>query len=209
MKKISILSMLLTGALVTALIPMQGQAQQGTVKLNVNYSINSPVGEFKDFINKTSYRGWTATALYGVTDKLAVGLGTGYHDFYQKYPRGVYPLKDGGDVSAVVSNSLQTIPILLTGQYNFLPNATVQPYVGVGVGGNMVFYRQFLGEFSDTKTKFGFAARPEAGVYVPFRKGGPAGITVNAAYNYMPFNYEGVDRLDNWGAGIGVKFPLQ
>ncbi len=208
MKKLKIVSLLVAGALAVAMFPLSGKAQTGTVKMNLNYSIASPVGDFRDFINKTSFRGWNANVLYGINDKISVGLGTGYTDFYQKYPRAVYKLSSGSDISAVVSNSLQTIPILATGQYNFLPNASVQPYVGVGVGGNLIFYRQFLGEFGDSKTKFGFAARPEAGLYIPFRKSGPAGITVNAAYNYMPFNYGGIKNLDSWGAGIGVKFPL-
>lgn len=209
MKKMSFMALLTVGLGCAALLPSGLQAQQGTVKLNLNYSINSPVGDFKDFISNTSYRGWTASALYGITDKLSVGLGTGYHDFYEKYPRANYKLSTGEDISAVVSNSLQTIPILAQGQYNFLPQATVQPYVGLGVGVNMILYRQFLGEFGNSETRAGFAARPEAGLYIPFRKGGETGVAVNAAYNYMPFNSFGLNGLSNWGAGIGVKFPLR
>jgi len=185
------------------------QAQQGELTLNLNYSINSPVGSFKDFVNKTSYRNWTGSVLYGINDKLSVGFGTGFQDFYQKYPRQLYKLEDGSDISAVVSNSIQAVPLLAQAQYRFTPNATIQPYVALGVGGNLILYRQFVGEFSDSKNKFGFAARPEAGVYIPFRKGGPTGLTLHADYNYMPVNYNDVDRMDNWGAGIGVKFPLR
>lgn len=185
------------------------QAQEGRLNLNINYSINTPAGDFKDFVNKTSYRSWAASLLYGINDKLSVGLGTGFQDFYQKYPRQVYKLEGGGDISAVLSNSVQAIPLLAQVQYNFTPQARIQPYVGVGVGGNLVLYRQYLGEFGSSKNKFGFAARPEAGVFVPFRKGGPAGITLRADYNYMPVNYNDLQGMDNWGAGIGVKFPLQ
>lgn len=209
MKKISIIASMIAGALLVTLMPNQTQAQQGVTKLNIGYNIASPLGSFKDDVNKTSYRGWTATVLYGVTDKISVGLGTGFQDFYQKHPRANYKLVEGGDISAVVSNSIQVVPILATGQYNFLPNAAVQPYAGVGVGGNLIFYRQFLGEFSNSKTKFGFALRPEAGVFIPFGKNNLSGITLNANYNYMPFNYNGVKQLSNWGGGIGVKFPLE
>lgn len=209
MKKISIIASMIAGALLVTLMPNKTQAQQGVTKLNIGYNIASPLGSFKDDVNKTSYRGWTASVLYGVTDKISVGLGTGFQDFYQKHPRSNYKLVEGGDISAVVSNSIQVVPILATGQYNFLPNAAVQPYAGVGVGGNLVFYRQFLGEFSNSKTKFGFAVRPEAGVFIPFGKNKLSGITLNANYNYMPFNYNGVDQLSNWGGGIGVKFPLE
>lgn len=184
-------------------------AQYGRLNLNINYSVNTPVGDFKDVVNKTSYRSWAASLLYGINDKISVGLGTGFQDFYQKYPRQVYKLADGGDISAVLTNSVQTIPILAQAQYNFTPGAVVQPYVGVGVGGNLILYRQYLGEFGSSATKFGFAARPEAGVFIPFRKGGPAGITVRADYNYMPIDYNELQGVNNWGAGVGVKFPLQ
>ncbi|MBO9633777.1 MAG: outer membrane beta-barrel protein [Chitinophagaceae bacterium] len=208
MKKISIIASMIAGALLVTLLPNKSQAQQGVTKLNIGYNIASPLGSFKDEVNKTSFRGWTANVLYGVTDKISVGLGTGYQDFYQKYPRANYKLQDGGDISAVVSNSIQVVPILATGQYNFIPNGVVQPYAGVGVGGNLVFYRQFLGEFANSKTKFGFAVRPEAGLYIPFGKRSMSGITLNANYNYMPFDYNGVKQLSNWSGGIGVKFPL-
>lgn len=209
MKKISIIASMIAGALLVTLLPNQSQAQQGVTKLNIGYNIASPLGAFKDDVNKTSFRGWTANVLYGITDKISIGLGTGYQDFYQKYPRANYKLEEGGDISAVVSNSIQVVPILATGQYNFLPEGRVQPYAGVGVGGNLVFYRQFLGEFSNSKTKFGFAVRPEAGLYIPFGKQSRSGITLNANYNYMPFNYNGVKQLSNWGGGVGVKFPLE
>lgn len=185
------------------------QAQQGELSLNLNYSISSPVGSFKDFVSKTSYRSWTGSILYGINDKLSIGLGTGFQDFYEKYPRQTYKLEDGSDISAVLTNSVQSVPLLAEVQYKFTPNATIQPYVALGVGGNMVLYRQYVGEFDNTKNKFGFAARPEAGVYIPFRKGGPAGLTLHADYNYMPVNYNDLDNMNSWGAGIGVKFPLR
>ena len=94
-------------------------------------------------------------------------------------------------------------------QYRFLPGKTVQPYVGVGVGGNMVVFDQYLGEFENSKSSFKFAARPEAGLFIPFRREGPAGVHVFGAYNYMPYNTDGIDNLNSWGAGIGVKFPIR
>jgi outer membrane protein W len=147
--------------------------------------------------------------MYNITDKISIGVGTGFQDFYQKYPRDVYKLSEGGEVSAVLTNSIQTIPILAQFQYRLLPGKMVQPYVGVGVGGNMVVFDQYLGEFENSKSDFKFAARPEAGLYIPFRKDGPAGIHIFGAYNYMPYKENGIDDLSNWGAGVGVKVPLR
>ena len=202
--------LLITSLLFLTYLPINARAQERELQLDLNYSIGIPSGSFKtDAVDKASFRGWTANLLYNITDKISVGLGTGFQDFYQKYPRSVYKLGEGGEVSAVLTNSIQTIPILAEFQYRFLPHNTVQPYVGVGVGGNMIVFDQYLGEFDNSKSSFKFAARPEAGVFITFRKDGPAGIQVFGAYNNMPYKEDGVENLNNWGAGVGVKFPLR
>jgi opacity protein-like surface antigen len=206
MKLLKIIVALFAGMVVTA----AAHAQSGKLNVNIQYSAATPAGSFKDVVDKTSFRGWTGSLLYGINDHISVGLGLGFHDFYQKYPRGLYKLSDGSDISAVLTYSIQTIPVLASAQYNFLPGKTIQPYVGVGVGGNLIVYKQYLGEFDNSKNKVGFAARPEAGLFIPFTKGENAwGLTASAIYNYMPFSYNGLDNLNNWGVGIGAKFPLR
>lgn len=201
---------IITGLVCITAIPVTVKAQERTLQLDINYSVNIPSGSFKtDAVEKTSFRGWTANLMYNITDKISVGLGTGFQDFYQKYPRAVYKLNEGGEVSAVLTNSIQTIPVLAQVQYRFMPGSMVQPYVGVGVGGNMVVYDQYLGEFDNSKSSFKFAARPMAGLFVPFRKDGPAGINIFGAYNYMPYKSDGIENLNNWSTGIGIKFPLR
>ena len=185
------------------------QAQSGgPVTLRLNYSVNVPMGDFKNNISRTSFNGVNADILYHVNPALSVGLATGFHDFYQKYPRDVYKTTDG-DVSAVLSYSIQTIPIMAKAQYNFATDGSIQPYVGLGVGGNVITWRQYLGEFGSSNNKFGFAAAPEAGVFFPFRKNGATGLNVSANYNYMPFSYSGFKNLNSLGVNAGITFPLK
>ncbi len=183
-------------------------AQTGALRLNVNYTVANPSGSFKDFIEETSWRGWTANLLYGINEKISVGLGLGFHDFYQKYPRAVSSLEEGGEVSAVLSNSIQTIPVMAAVQYNFMPESGIQPYIGAGIGGNFIIYNQYVGEFSNSQSSFGFAVRPEAGVYIPVSRRG-FGININGIYNYMPYKKNGLENLNSWGIGAGVRFSLR
>ncbi len=185
------------------------QAQKGLTKLDLSYNVALPTGSFKDMINSPSYRGFQAAVLYGINAKLSVGLGTGFQDFYQKDPRQVYKLSDGSNVSAVVTNSIQTLPLLATAKYSFTPDAAVQPYAALGVGANLITYNQLLGEFGDQQTKAGFAARPEAGVYIPFKRGGQSGFTAGASYNVMPFKEFGLTNLNHLGFHAGVNIPLR
>lgn len=204
MKKIKYIAMALG-----LFISIGAIAQENGLTLKLNYSLAAPVGGYKDLISNTSFKGFGAELMYHINQKFSVGVETGSQAFYQKYPRQLYKTTDGGDLSAVVSNAVQTAPILLKGQYNLLPGKMIQPFVALAAGGNIITYHQYAGEFTnDAKTKFGFAARPEAGVFVPFRKGTGAGLSVSAGYNYMPFNYNGLSNLDNITARAGISFPL-
>lgn len=186
------------------------QAQKGLTKLDLSYNIALPTGDFKNTaVSNTSYRGFQASVLYGINYKLSIGLGTGFQDFYQKYPRRVYKLSDGSDASAVLTNSVQIIPVLATAKYSFTPEAAVQPYAALGLGGNLITYHQLLGEFGNQQAKVGFAARPEAGLYVPFKKDGVSGFTLGASYNIMPFKELGGSNLNNLGLHAGVSIPLR
>jgi len=185
-------------------------AQQGEFRLTASYAAAIPVGSFKDnVVSKTSFRGVDVNLLYGVTSKLSVGLTTGYQDFYEKYPRAIYKLDDGSDISAVLTNSVQVIPILATVRYEFTPEARLRPYVAAGLGGGLSFYKQYLGEYPSSANKFGFAARPEAGVYLPFKPQSPSGLQLGVYYNYMSYNKYGIKDLSYMGAKLGVVFPLR
>ncbi len=206
MKNIKKLGLLMLGALFISVVDVNAQR----LKLNINYSAAAPAGSsFKNFVGETSLRGWNANLLYDVNDQLSVGLGTGSQSFYERFPRGVYKTAEGSDLSAVVTNTVTTMPVLAQGQFNLLPEAKVQPYVGLGVGGNIIRYNQYLGEFSSARTEFGFAARPEAGVYIPVGRYKESSIVIGGAYNYMPFKMGDLKNLNQLGFHAGFKFPLK
>lgn len=184
-------------------------AQSGIAKLNINYVASFPTGSFHQFISNPSYNGFDVSFLYGINNKFSVGFNTGFSDYYQKYPRQVYQTTEGGDISAVVSNSIQTIPLLLKVNYNFNTGRRLQPYVGVAAGGNIVFYQQLLGEFGSKQNMFKLEAQPEIGLYLPFKKHSEAGITLSGVYNIIPFNYGGLNNLNNVGIKLGISFPAK
>jgi opacity protein-like surface antigen len=182
------------------------QAQKGITKLGVNYSVGIPTGDFKNVISNQSYRGWGIDILHGVNDKLQVGIGVGFQDFYQKNDRQVYHYGDGQDISAVLTHSIQTVPILAKARYT-LADGNIKPYVGLGAGGNLVMFREMLGEFGETESFFKFALKPEIGVQIPIAKG--AGLHVGAAYNYLPFNKYDIKNFNNISVSAGLSIPLR
>jgi opacity protein-like surface antigen len=206
MKKI-ILILLLTIAISVQVITVS--AQQGELRMTASLAGAVPTGGLKDMVDKTSLRGADITILYGVNDKLGVGLDLGFQDFYQKFPRAVYKLSDGSDISAVITNSIQTIPFLATAKYNFTPGNTIQLYATAGAGGAVVINRQFIGESPNDDNKISFAAKPGIGVYIPFRKQGEVGLNLGASYNYIAYKQEGVSNLSYIGFTVGIGFPMR
>ena len=93
-------------------------AQTQSLKLDLNYNYSIPTGNFKrDIISNSSSSGFMGSLMYPFSDKWSVGLAYGFQDYYQKYPRALYHLSKTQDISAVVSNSVQTTPIMVKAKY--------------------------------------------------------------------------------------------
>lgn len=179
------------------------------LKLKIGYNTGMPIGSFKDFMGKNSFRGFHGELTYPINDKFSIGLGIASQDYYEKFPRQLYDTKDGV-VSAVLTNSIQTMPILVKGSYNLTNSGLISPYVGLGAGFNLIRYGQFLGEFGDYSSSFKPAASADAGVNIYFNKDARrAGVNLGANFNYMPYKKNGLDALNSWGVHAGVFFPLR
>ncbi|MBS1661333.1 MAG: outer membrane beta-barrel protein [Bacteroidetes bacterium] len=181
---------------------------QHDLQFNINYNVNIPSGSFRDFIDKPAYKGFTAGFAYPINDQLRVGLSAGYNDYYQKFPRQVYSEGSGSDISAVVSNSVQQIPILLTADYTLTKKGFVRPYVGVGAGVNFISLDQYLGEFDDPHTNGKLAVRGEAGILIPLSSWKATALRIGGSYNYAPYNSYGINNLSNWGIHAGISVPI-
>ena len=182
---------------------------QEKLQFKVGYNTGLPLGTFKDFMGKNSFRGFLGELSYPVNDRLKIGLGVAYNDYYEKLPRQIYETKDG-TISAAVSNSIQTTPIQVKAYYHLTNNRWIRPYVGVGAGGNLEGYAQYLGEFGERKYSFAPSATAEAGINIPFNKmTRSSGINLGGNFNYLPYNKNGLNNLSNWGIHAAVFFPLK
>jgi hypothetical protein len=187
-------------------------AQKGEWKLNLNYNYSLPLGSFKnDIINNASPRGFSGDFMYGINNKFDIGVYGGYQDYYQKYPRAIYQTDNHEVTSAVLSNSIQTMPILLKASFSPLgeTHAPLKPYIAVGAGYSIINFTQYLGEFGGTTTNGGFTAQGSAGVKIPFGKYSNSGVNIGADYNYISYNKYGYNNLNNVSLHAGVYFPLR
>ena len=184
-------------------------AQQGEVRMTISLSGASPLGDFKNLVNKTSFRGGDVSILYGINDRLGLGVNIGFQDFYQKFPRAVYKLSDGSDISAVLTNSVQTIPLIATMRYNLKPGGYLQPFFTAGAGAAIVMNSQFVGEYPNEDDKFSFALKPGAGIFIPFRKEGEVGVNLGVSYTFISYKQNDLSNLSYLGFTVGIGFPTR
>lgn len=209
MKKI----LIVTSALALSVIAGDTFAQTGkNWKLHMGYNIAAPLGGLKnDFISNTSFKGAIGELSYSINPKFSLGLSSGFQNYYQKYGREIYHTAPNEAISAVVSNSLEIIPILLKGSFSPAGGtAAIKPYVSLAAGVNIVNYSQYLGEFPTSEASGTFAAQAGLGVMVPFSKAQPqTGIKIGGTYNYGAYNRNGISQLNSIGANLGVVFTLK
>ena len=194
------------------LLVSQLNAQTGQVKMDIQYSYALPSGSFKnDVINNGSPRGVTGDILYNLNNKLSLGLGLGFQDFYQKYPRDLYKTGNNETTSAVVSNSVQIMPVLAKAELYPLggKKSHIQPYITAGAGIGITSFTQYLGEFGGTDNSASFMLQGGAGVIVPFSERGTSGFKIGADYNMVSYNRNGFNNFNNINFQAGVFFPLK
>ena len=202
----------ITRYIITGLVLVAGFSDlqaQDRLLFKVGYNTGMPVGSFKDHMGKNSFRGFRGEIAYPVNERLKIGLGVTYNDYYEKLPRKSYQTSEG-TLSAVVTNSIQTTPIMLKAQFELTNKGWIRPYAGLGAGFNLVSHAQYFGEFNVKKTGFKPAAGAEAGLNIPFnRETRVSGLNIGGHFNYLPFKYNTVDNLNNWGIHAAVYFPLK
>jgi len=182
-------------------------AQQG-LQMYIGYRLDVPTGSFTNQVSNTAGKGFNAALSYSLNTNLSLGLMVSYNDYYQKYPRAVYTDGQGTDISAVMTNSIQQIPIQFVADYKLLDKGLVQPYVGLGAGFNMVSYDQYLGEFDNPQNAIRPTFSGDAGIFIPVSKYSPTAIRLGAGYNFTPMNKAGIKDLNSFGFHAGVRFPL-
>jgi hypothetical protein len=191
---------------------VSAHAQQGDLKLDLYYNYSNPLGSFKnEYISNSSPRGFAGDIMYNIDRRWGVGLYFGYQDYYQKYPRAVYSPDKNEDISAVVSNSMQTAPVLVKGMFTPLGNSTsfIQPYISAGAGINLITYKQYLGQFGSSESNAKFMAQGGLGIQIPFGRLSNAGLSLGAVFNYVPYNNNGIKNLNSVDFQAGVHFPIR
>ena len=96
----------------------------------------------------------------------------------------------------------------MSGLYHFKVGESERffPYAGIGIGANYNEYAQYYNIYSSVEKKWGFLARPEAGVLFRFTRNRGLGAMAAVHYDYSTNKSEtfNVDKFSSVGFQIGL-----
>jgi len=191
--------------IILALAVLSGTAAFAQNIWTVNYDIGLPLGGMTDYVSKTSWRGFSVNGQSYITDKITMGGTFQWSAFYEKYERDTYELPDGA-VTSTVWAKMYVMPLLVNARYNFKPEGTFRPYVGLGTGAYYIQQETQVGLYSDSPKNWRFGLAPELGLYYPV---GMSDLAIHArvAYNQVFYNVDPVgSNLGYLDISIGLAF---
>lgn len=156
MKKLVFLSL----AIITGL---SASAQLDKKSFSWDWSIGHAVGDFGEFIDATSLRGFSFTYQSPLNDNQSIGLEFGWNVFsqemeYATYTEGTFSL------SGRQWRYVNSYPVLLAWQYHFQPEETTDIYIGLGTGLIRHVQEVNMGLWALPQDSWQYTIRPEGGL---------------------------------------------
>lgn len=171
---------------------------------NFDYSMAFSIGEFNDFISDPSFRGFYMDGRGMINEKISVGGGLGWNVYDQDYPRSTYEFP-GGAITGKKWDYFFFMPLFVNTHYYFTHTGPIQPRVGLSMGGYYTEYEVQMGTFAVTDKLWKYGLTPEVEVYMPFGTS-DWGINIRGKYNYVFYNENNINGLQNFTLDIGFTF---
>ena len=202
MKKIFITVILFASVLANS------QAQ--TSLWTANWDIAFGAGDTGDFIDKTSFGGFSVDGRYFVEENISIGGSFSwqvFHEIYKNLPPISIEESDGVqiDISGTQYRYSNIFPFLFTGHVYVDTSGSIKPYVGLGIGTIYIEERLDIGFVSLSDYSWGLGLQPSIGVFVPF---GASSTGVNLAFKYTYGTNSGnfTDSLSMFNFSVGFGF---
>lgn len=147
----------------------------------VTYQISMPMAESKDFIQKTSFRGFGIEGRHFVSSGLSIGLSANWNVFHEATDKLI--ILEQASVSGNQNRIINSFPLLATAHlYLGKVQDEVTGYLGLGVGGYRINKTLQLGVFTLEEGNWHFGLAPEIGFLIPI--GWDSNFQISMQYNY-------------------------
>ncbi len=183
------------------MVALNGTAQIVDYYSTVDYSIAVPMGDTKDFISNTSFRGFSFEFGRFFNEEISLGFLFAWSVFNESFPRDTYELEDL-TLTGNLYRYINAFPLMAMGRYNFSPDSRFRPYVGLASGAYVINKVSDFGVHRFENKNWHFGLAPEAGLIIGF--GEEAFFNLGARYNYA---FKSGGDTHSWlGIQTGVTF---
>jgi len=186
---------------ISLLTVLNGTAQVVDYYSTVNYGISVPLGDTKDFISNTSFRGFSFEFGRFFTEEISVGFLFAWSVFNESFPRDTYELEDL-TLTGNLYRYINAFPLMASGRYYFSPDSKFRPYLGLASGAYVINKVSDFGVHRYENKNWHFGLAPEAGII--FGIGTEAYLNLGARYNHA---FKSGGDTHSWlGVQAGVTF---
>jgi len=131
-----------------------------------SYSTAYPVGDFKDYMGKSSFRGFGFEYKSYVTKNIAFGVNNSYNFFNQFLDKASYTYETL-TATGVQRRHTSAIPMMATFDVGGTISGPARWFAGAGIGTTYLYRYTDFGMFTFSRETWQFLIAPEVGVWIP------------------------------------------
>jgi len=128
------------------------------------YSTVVGVGDTNDFVSGFSFRGASLDVEKALTEDLTLGVSTGWHVLSDE-DSGTFVF-DGGAITGSSFRSMNSVPLLVTGNYYLSEPGGTRPFLGAGAGTYWIKNRTEAGVIRVEESNWHLGLMGEAGIVI-------------------------------------------
>ena len=150
----------------------------------LNWEIAQPIGDFSDYVDRTSLTGFSLESRSMVRKNVSAGISFSYNRFDQTFPNA-QRISGNTTITGPLFSYADMFAVRVLGHYYFLEGSMVQPYVGGGIGGAWAYGYQQAADLYKSENSFNFILSPEVGALVQLARGATnLGLNLAVRYTY-------------------------
>lgn len=184
--------------------PMLANPKREWPQFFAGYELGVPTASLRDFVSKTSFRGFDMGASWPIVGALQLGFAFSLHTFSEDRGNDTYQLKNGA-LNAALYAYARVWTTTGVVRYHFLPaDAIVRPYAGLRMGISFAAAAILIADLSVHDDPVGFALSPEAGIQV--RIAPVASLTLSVRYDFSTASSGPLDNISFFPIQLGASF---
>ncbi len=199
--------------LLFSLVSLGASAQSVKQYYSLSWAFAFPVGDMHNFVSRPGLVGGSFDGQIYFNENIAFGFNFMWNNYQQTRDRASTEVKPGLAITANSYRYAHNIPVKVGAYYNFLPDFSIQPYAGLGLGVNYMTNHIVVQDIDVYEESWGFLLSPEVGAYFLLGEDQNWGFKLGCAYNFTTNSFSFFNKDYNLAQNLmltaGVTFAIK